>query len=73
MSRPSAQYPHFPPPPPFSDNYIETIHAGLDFEVNAPYLMYTHGNSEVWGNVGWGGGDEGTSTLDSTLRSTRPA
>ena len=46
------------PPSPSSDNYVETIHAGLDFEVNAPYLMYTHGNSEVWGSVrrGRGGG-----------------
>jgi hypothetical protein len=26
---------------------METIHGGLDFEINAPYLMYTHGNSEV--------------------------
>ncbi|GAX73372.1 hypothetical protein CEUSTIGMA_g825.t1 [Chlamydomonas eustigma] len=32
-----------------TDNYVETVHAGLDFEVNAPYLMYTHGNSEIHG------------------------
>eukprot|EP00955_Chlamydomonas_euryale_P100323 365276-Chlamydomonas_euryale.AAC.6 len=30
-----------------ADNYIETIHGSFDFEVNAPYLMYTHGNSET--------------------------
>jgi mRNA-decapping enzyme 1B len=32
-----------------TENYIETIHGSFDFEVNAPYLMYTHGNSEIHG------------------------
>ena len=39
--------PHMTKPPLLSENYVENIHAGLDFEINAPYLMYTHGNSEV--------------------------
>ena len=32
-----------------AENYSEAIHGGLDFEVNAPYLMYTHGNAEIHG------------------------
>ncbi|GLC34314.1 hypothetical protein PLESTB_000743100 [Pleodorina starrii] len=32
-----------------TENYIEDIHSGLDFELNPPYLMYTHGNSEIIG------------------------
>lgn len=28
-----------------TENYFEDVHAGLDFEVNAPYLMYAKGNS----------------------------
>lgn len=32
-----------------TENYVETVHGGLDFEVNAPYLMYTHGNAEIHG------------------------
>jgi hypothetical protein len=45
-----------------AENYIETIHASFDFEVNAPYLMYTHGNSEVsawWKGEGRGQRGEG--------------
>lgn len=30
-----------------ADNYIETVHGGLEMETNPPYLMYTHGNDEV--------------------------
>jgi mRNA-decapping enzyme 1B len=30
-----------------TDNYIETVHGGLEMETNPPYLMYTHGNDEV--------------------------
>ncbi|KAG2496269.1 hypothetical protein HYH03_005502 [Edaphochlamys debaryana] len=30
-------------------NYVEDVHSGLDFELNPPYLMYTHGNSEIIG------------------------
>lgn len=29
--------------------YREDVHAGLDFEVNPPYLMYTHGELEITG------------------------
>ena len=29
------------------ENYLENIHGSFDFEVNPPYLMYTHGNAEV--------------------------
>ncbi|MEW5301259.1 MAG: hypothetical protein WDW38_009470 [Sanguina aurantia] len=29
--------------------FTEDIHAGLDFEVNPPYLMYTHGEHEITG------------------------
>lgn len=32
---------------PLAENYVETVHGGLDFEVNPPYLMYTHGDAEV--------------------------
>ncbi|PNH05971.1 mRNA-decapping enzyme-like protein [Tetrabaena socialis] len=32
-----------------TENYVEDIHGGLDFELNPPYLMYTHGNSEIMG------------------------
>lgn len=32
-----------------TDNYIETIHGGLELEINPPYLMYTHGNDEIHG------------------------
>eukprot|EP00877_Chromochloris_zofingiensis_P001319 jgi/Chrzof1/11188/Cz05g27120.t1 len=32
-----------------TDNYMETIHGGLELEVNSPYLMYTHGNNEIHG------------------------
>ncbi|KXZ54755.1 hypothetical protein GPECTOR_4g825 [Gonium pectorale] len=32
-----------------TQNYVEDIHSGMDFEVNPPYLMYTHGNSEIVG------------------------
>ncbi|PNW81015.1 hypothetical protein CHLRE_07g339250v5 [Chlamydomonas reinhardtii] len=32
-----------------TENYFEDIHAGLAFEKNPPYLMYTHGNAEIIG------------------------
>ena len=32
-----------------TDNYVESIHEAFDFEVQEPYLMYTHGNSEIHG------------------------
>ncbi|EFJ47163.1 hypothetical protein VOLCADRAFT_61625, partial [Volvox carteri f. nagariensis] len=32
-----------------TENYVEDIHGGLDFELNPPYLMYTHGNAEIIG------------------------
>lgn len=32
-----------------TENYTEAVHGGLEFEVNGPYLMYTHGNSEIHG------------------------
>ncbi|KAF6257964.1 Dcp1-like decapping family-domain-containing protein [Scenedesmus sp. NREL 46B-D3] len=32
-----------------TDNYIETVHGGLEMETNPPYLMYTHGNDEIHG------------------------
>ncbi len=32
-----------------TENYTEDIHSGLDFELNPPYLMYTHGNHEIIG------------------------
>lgn len=30
-----------------TDNYMETVHGGLELELNPPYLMYTHGDDEV--------------------------
>jgi hypothetical protein len=42
MAGPGAE-----PPTRRADNYIETIHSDFEIEINAPYLMYTHGNDEV--------------------------
>ncbi|KAI8464345.1 MAG: Dcp1-like decapping family-domain-containing protein [Monoraphidium minutum] len=32
-----------------TDNYMETVHGGLELELNPPYLMYTHGDDEIHG------------------------
>jgi hypothetical protein len=37
--------------PLYTDNYQETVHGGLEIELNPPYLMYTHGDDEVSGRV----------------------